>query len=101
VGEVTAPRRNGKAAEPKRPSSRAEAIAALRAAGVSADVAELYADAWVEWREAVDNIAANGSIVAHPRSGAPIENPYLKVRDRAFDRLERMRRWRVPVAVLW
>ena len=57
VGEVTAPRRNGKAAEPKRPSSRAEAIAALRAAGVSADVAELYADAWVEWREAVDNLS--------------------------------------------
>ena len=61
MGEVTA-RRKGKAAEPKRPATRAEAIAALRAAGVSADVAELYADAWVEWREAVDNIAANDQV---------------------------------------
>lgn len=36
-----------------------------------------------EWMEANKNIQENGSIVFHPRTNAPIENPYLKIRDNA------------------
>jgi len=31
------------------------------------------------YAEATANITTNGSIVLHPRTGAPIENPYLKI----------------------
>src|SRR5690606_27894848 len=43
----------------------------------------IYADAFMSYREAMENIDRNGTIVAHPRTAAPIENPYLKVRDAA------------------
>lgn len=47
----------------------------------------IYADAMVLYLEASENIARNGAITAHPRTGAPIENPYLKVRKMAADTL--------------
>jgi hypothetical protein len=62
--------------------TRKEAIEALSASNKKARLAELviYADAALEYNEAVDNIQRNGVIVLHPRTGAPVENPYLKVR---------------------
>lgn len=47
----------------------------------------IYADAMMLYREASENIARNGAITAHPRTGAPLENPYLKVRKMAADTL--------------
>lgn len=39
----------------------------------------MYANAYLTYRLATANIAEHGVIVAHPRTGSPIENPYLKV----------------------
>lgn len=44
------------------------------------DEIHIYADAFLSYREAAENITKCGNIVAHPRTGAPMENPYLKVR---------------------
>ena len=63
--------------------------------------AALYADAYLEYKEAQKNIAANGSIVADPRTGAPIQNPYLPVRDKAFARLEQLHKAGVKAPGLW
>lgn len=45
----------------------------------SAVEVQIYADALQAYHEASINIRKNGTIVFHPRTGAPIENPYLKV----------------------
>ena len=71
--------------------SRGHVAAALVARGVRPDRAALYADAFVEYRAAAANIAREGTIVLHPKTGNPIENPYLGIRDRARRTLERMR----------
>lgn len=42
-----------------------------------------YADNWMNYREAVDNIEEQGAIVANPRNGSPMKNPYLDIRDKA------------------
>lgn len=39
----------------------------------------VFADALSVYEEAARNVRANGAIVSHPRTGAPIENPYLKI----------------------
>lgn len=44
------------------------------------DVVRIYAAALRDYKTAEANIAEHGTIVFHPRTGAPIENPYLKVR---------------------
>lgn len=78
-----------------------EERAAQREAALQADLARLrqlnpratparvqiYADALADYRQAQANIAEYGTIVHHPRTGAPITNPYLAIRDRAADRL--------------
>lgn len=51
-----------------------------------------YADLFVTYREAALNIAKNGAIVAHPKTGAPIENPYLKVRQQTMIDLRKLAR---------
>ena len=40
----------------------------------------LVADALETYLEAQKNITEKGAICAHPRTGAPIENPYIKIR---------------------
>jgi phage terminase small subunit len=42
-----------------------------------------YAAALYDYRTAQANVDEHGAVVFHPRTGAPIENPYLGVRDRA------------------
>ena len=69
-----------------------ESVAAdLVAHGTRRDLAVQYADAFVEYQEAMANIRQHGAIVQHPRTANPIENPYLSVRDRALRQLQRMR----------
>lgn len=66
--------------------TRDEIVAILRAANpphVRLGEIHLYADAFLEYEAAQANIAEFGTIVFHPRTGAPIENPYCKIRDRA------------------
>ena len=67
-------------------------LAKLRALNPRATPAriQIYADALADYRQAQANISEFGAIVFHPRTGAPIDNPYLRVRDRAADRLLRL-----------
>jgi len=39
----------------------------------------VFADALLLYRAAAKHVREHGAIVAHPRTGAPMENPYLKV----------------------
>lgn len=52
----------------------------------------IYADAFLEYKIAQANIAEHGAVVAHPRTAAPIDNPYIKTRDRASKLLRSMPR---------
>jgi phage terminase small subunit len=79
--------------------TRQEVIEALLAHKVKPDRATMYADAFMEYQEASENIAKNGVIVAHPRTGAPMQNPYVRIRDGALKKLSGMRD--VPAAYLW
>ena len=62
-----------------------EVIEHLRSTNPRASLAEMtmYADAYIDYRTAQTNVDEHGPIVLHPRTGAPIENPYLVIRDRA------------------
>jgi phage terminase small subunit len=55
--------------------------------GAKRDRAVYYADSYVEYQEASRNIEEHGTIVQHPRTSNPIENPYLVIRDRALRKL--------------
>lgn len=46
--------------------------------------------AYLEYQAASENIAKNGAIVAHPRTGAPLVNPYVAIRDGALKKLAAM-----------
>ena len=65
-----------------------------------ADDLNMYVDAFLDYREAVDNIRKNGNIVSHPRTGSPMENPYIKVRAAAQNSMQKIKRVRV-VDALW
>lgn len=82
--------------------TRDEVVAILRRdnpAGRSDDIA-MYADCLMDYREAQENIAKNGNIVAHPRTGSPIENPYIKVKAAAMAQIRKITRLR-KVGALW
>jgi hypothetical protein len=81
--------------------SRDEVVVALVKIGVARDRATRYASEYLTWRAADANIAANGAVVAHPRTGAPLVNPYLAIRDRARAALDRMQDIDAPAAGLW
>jgi phage terminase small subunit len=74
VGEVTKPL-----------PTAAEVLAKLRKLnpGAKVEVLVRYADAFSQYQEAAENLARCGTITAHPRTGAPLENPYLRVRNQA------------------
>ena len=73
--------------------TREEALSALTRDNPKVKAADLamYADAFVEYQAAQKNISEHGSIVFHPRTGAPIDNPFVRVRDRAGALMRRMR----------
>ena len=65
---------------------------------VSLEILSAYADNFIDYQEAVSNISEQGAIVAHPKNGAPIDNPYLKIRDSAQNN---MRKCRLNTDSLW
>lgn len=71
--------------------SREAIVEALMRRGAGKAKATMYADAYLEYREASENIARNGSIVLHPRTANPVENPYLKIRTGALKTLQSFR----------
>lgn len=52
---------------------------------------QIFADALRMYTEAAANIREHGSIVMHPRTGAPIENPYLHIQRSTGETLAKMR----------
>jgi phage terminase small subunit len=73
------------------PLTREAIIFRLVDAGARVADATMYADLFLEYREAAENIREHGVIVQHPRTRNPIENPYLKRRDIARKHLQAMR----------
>lgn len=74
--------------------TRDEVVALLRRdnpTGRADDIA-MYADCYLDYQEAVVNIRENGNIVLHPRTAAPIENPYIKVKSSAMASLRKILR---------
>jgi phage terminase small subunit len=84
TGEVTGPVRDWR-------DDRAAVVGYLCRVNGTASAARvaLYADAFLEYRLAQANIREHGPVVLHPRTGAPIDNPLLKVRDRARAALQK------------
>ncbi len=69
-------------------------IAELRRDNQSTRVIDLtvFANALKTYKEASDNISGHGAIVLHPRTGAPVENPYLKIQAASGAVLTKMKR---------
>jgi len=63
--------------------------AAVKFQGQAAKI-QMYADSYMSYQAAVENIRKNGDIVFHPRTGAPIENPYCGVRSRAMTEINKI-----------
>ena len=79
--------------------TREEVIKILLKNGVSPDRASMYADVYLEYQTATVNIAEYGVMVKHPRTGNPVVNPYLAIRDRAQKKLAKM--FNVNAKGLW
>jgi phage terminase small subunit len=79
-----------------------EVIAAIVAQNPRASLSDvyLYAETFVQWQEASANVRRLGSVVAHPRTDEPIENPYVKIMAsttrtlRSFTRLRTDQLWK-------
>lgn len=82
-------------------NNRESVVKCLIESKARSEKACLYADSFLEYREAQANITKNGSIVADPRTGAAVPNPYLCVRDKAFARLESLHKSGVNASKLW
>ena len=58
----------------------------------------LYAAFFLDFREAEANIREHGALIIHPRTAAPIENPYGKIKAQASASLRRIR---MKTETLW
>jgi len=60
------------------------AVAILRAANPRHDVSvlHLYAAAFLIYREGSENVTKSGAVVANPRTGEAMPNPYLPIIDK-------------------
>lgn len=65
--------------------------------GRTADL-EIYARQFATYFEASENIQQNGVICSHPRTGQPMENPYVKLR---FSSETCMQKIRIKSDSLW
>lgn len=70
---------------------RAEIIEHLLTKGAKKDTASQYADAFLQYHEANDNIVANGHLVRDERTMKPMPNPYLSIRKDALATLRSMK----------
>jgi phage terminase small subunit len=51
------------------------------------DSIAMYASCFIDYQEAHANIAEHGALIFHPRTGVPIDNPYLKIKAQAMSQL--------------
>jgi len=56
------------------------------------DDARVYLDARNLYDEASDNIEKNGAVTGHPKTGAPMVNPYLAIRESCIRTMLHVRR---------
>ena len=56
------------------------------------DVITVFVDALTVYREASENILKNGAVTGHPKTGAPITNPYMPIREKASKSICRFHR---------
>jgi len=49
---------------------------------IHADELRVYRDALALYNEASKNLSEFGAVTAHPKTGQPMVNPYLEIRDR-------------------
>lgn len=49
-----------------------------------------YCVAWARWLQAEQHIKVHGPIVAAPRTGVPMQNPFLSVANKAMDQFLRL-----------
>ena len=84
---------------PIAPSFQARIVAVLIRdnPALRVDFATIYADAIIDYLAASENIRDNGSVVLHPRTGAPIDNPYLRVRVSAISQMAAAKGVRVVI----
>lgn len=61
----------------------------LNATASPGDVS-IYADYFASYAKAAANIAENGDVCQHPRTGQPIANPFADVRDRSAAMLRKI-----------
>jgi phage terminase small subunit len=82
--------------------TKADVLAILRRDNPKARQQDLvlYADVFTQYREASDNVTANGTVCAHPRTGAPMPNPYAAIQSRALADLGRIKA-RLMTDALW
>lgn len=82
--KATAPKKQQQQT-PAPPTSKEAARELLLLANEDAklETIAVYLDAWWDYHGAQANITEHGPIVLHPRSGAPIGNPYLPIREAA------------------
>jgi phage terminase small subunit len=50
-------------------------------------VATMYADAFMEYRNAQSQIDEHGPVVRCERTGATVDNPFIKTRDSSYKKL--------------
>jgi phage terminase small subunit len=62
--------------------------------GAKVNDMETYCHQFLTYVEAAQNILELGTIVAHPRTAAPMDNPYLKVRAAALSAMSKIKRLR-------
>jgi phage terminase small subunit len=72
--------------------TKPEIIKILVESGNDLAKSTIYADCFLEYQEATENIDKNGLIVQHPRTMNPIENPYMKIRDGAIKKIANLPR---------
>lgn len=50
----------------------------------------LYCEAFARWKDASDHVAKNGPVVTSPRSGYPVQSPYLNIANKAHDQMVKL-----------
>ena len=60
----------------------------------------IVSNAIVTYHAASKNIKENGSIVMHPRTGSPIENPYIKIQSQQSTILYKYKHIKSDTAIL-
>ena len=72
-------------------SDKARVVDWLCARNSSRQLCAQYADVWMTYREAQGNVDEHGALVFHPRTGSPVPNPYLRIRDDALRMLVKLK----------